>query len=118
MRETNGRFLIDLEWRGEAKTDVTIGRYDYGGLFLRMPWKKDKGGKATNSEGDENGKAEGKKAKWVDVGMPIEGRKDWGHIAILDHKDNMQHPTPWRVDGQLGVGPAPSRARRSPTTSA
>lgn len=30
MREQNGQFLLDLEWRGEARTDVTIGKYDYG----------------------------------------------------------------------------------------
>ena len=44
MRETRdekgARFVLDLEWRGTAKTDVTIGRYDYGGLFLRMPWRE------------------------------------------------------------------------------
>ena len=39
MREQNGRFLLDLTWRGEAQRDVTIGKYDYGGLFLRMPWR-------------------------------------------------------------------------------
>ena len=43
-----------------------------------------------------------------EMGVPIEGRKDWGHVAILDHKDNPKHPVTWRVDGQLGVGPAPS----------
>jgi hypothetical protein len=37
MRERAGRFELDLVWRGEARTDVTVARYDYGGLFLRMP---------------------------------------------------------------------------------
>ena len=43
--------------------------------------------------------------------MQIEGRdpEDWGHIAILDHIDNDAYPTPWRVDRQLGIGPARSR---------
>jgi hypothetical protein len=27
------------------------------------------------------------------------------NIAILDHKSNPAHPSPWRVDGQLGVSP-------------
>src|SRR5688500_8482651 len=39
MREQDGRFHLDLIWRGEAGTDLTIARYDYGGLFLRMPWR-------------------------------------------------------------------------------
>ncbi|MCY7352159.1 MAG: PmoA family protein, partial [Cytophagaceae bacterium] len=30
MREQGGKFLLDLEWNGEAKTDVTIGKYEYG----------------------------------------------------------------------------------------
>ena len=40
LREERGRFLLDLDWRGEARTDVTIGKYDYSGLFLRMPWRE------------------------------------------------------------------------------
>jgi len=100
-------YVLDLDWTAQAAVDVTVARHDYGGLFLRMPWRKE--GEAVNSEGQKNGAAEGKRARWVDVGMPIEGRPDWGHIAILDHKTNPEHPIPWRVDGQLGVGPARSR---------
>ncbi|MEM8887604.1 MAG: PmoA family protein [Bacteroidota bacterium] len=96
---------LDLEWKAEALRDIRIGAFDYGGMFLRMPWHKDIKGAAVNSAGQQNQKAEGQNAKWVDVGMSIEGREDWGHIAILDHPENANHPTPWRVDGQLGVGP-------------
>ena len=39
-RTRTARFVLDLEWRGEARTDVTVGKYDYGGLFLRMPWRE------------------------------------------------------------------------------
>ena len=28
MREANGTFVLGLEWRGQAKTDVTIGSAD------------------------------------------------------------------------------------------
>ena len=38
--------------------------------------------------------------------MDIAGRDDWGHIAILDHPKNSGFPQPWRVDGQLGIGPS------------
>jgi hypothetical protein len=102
-------YVIDLDWSGKAETDILWEKYDYGGLFLRMPWRQKTGGEAINSDGKKNGACEGQRARWVDVGMPIEGRDDWGHIAILDHKDNPMHPPPWRVDGQLGVGPARSR---------
>ena len=101
---------LDLNWQGTGRVDVTIGKYNYGGLFLRMPWTRQRGGTATNSEGQVNRKAEGKPARWVDVGMPIEGRNDWAHIAILDHPKNDNHPNLWRVDGQLGIGPCRARA--------
>jgi hypothetical protein len=111
LTDLGDHYLLDLDWKGEAQTEVTIGKYDYGGLFLRMPWKSTTGGKAVNSEGKENGACEGQTARWIDVGMPIEGRDkdDWAHIVIMDHKDNAGHPQKWRVDGQLGVGPCRAR---------
>lgn len=102
-------FLIDLNWRGEAKVNVTINEFSYGGLFLRMPYRKENGGLALNSEGASNQDAEGQRAQWVAVEMPIPGREENpqpdGFIAILNHPTNPDHPLPWRVDGQLGVGP-------------
>ena len=41
-------------WNGEAKTDVTIGKYDYGGLFLRMPWRKGINGEVVNAARQRN----------------------------------------------------------------
>ena len=110
LEDRGDALVLDLDWTGEAAVDVAMAKYDYGGLFLRMPWRKETGGEAVNSEGQKGGQSEGKRARWVDVGMPIEGRADWAHVAILDHKANPEHPTIWRVDGQLGVGPARSRA--------
>jgi len=109
MREENGQYFLDLEWRGEAKTDVTIAKYDYGGLFLRMPWREGIEGSVVNAARQRNEKAEGQPALWVDVGMKVDGRDDQAHIAIFDHPDNKGYPQPWRVDGQLGIGPARSR---------
>ncbi|MEQ8685803.1 MAG: PmoA family protein [Imperialibacter sp.] len=109
MRETGGKFLLDLEWNGLGKTDVTIGEYDYGGLFLRMPWVEGIKGEVVNAARQKNEKAEGQRAMWVDAGMQVEGRDDLAHIAILDHKENKGFPQTWRVDGQLGIGPARAR---------
>ena len=109
MQEIDGRYLLDLEWRGEAKTDVTIGEYDYGGLFLRMPWTEGIEGEAVNAARDKNERAEGKRAMWLDVGMKVAGRDDLAHVAIFDHPENAGFPQPWRVDGQLGVGPVRAR---------
>ncbi|HRE51916.1 MAG TPA: PmoA family protein [Flavitalea sp.] len=110
MKEDSGKFLISLEWQGEAQTDITIGQYDYGGLFLRMPWHKDVKGEVVNTARQKNGRAEGQRAMWVDVGMQVEGRDDFAHIAIFDHPENKDYPQMWRVDSQMGVGPARARA--------
>ncbi|SEJ29535.1 putative membrane-bound dehydrogenase domain-containing protein [Dyadobacter koreensis] len=109
MRQKDGKYLLDLEWSGEAKTDVTIGKYDYGGLFVRMPWKPGIKGEVVNAARQRNEKAEGQPAMWVDISMQIEGRNDLAHIAILDHPENKGYPQTWRVDGQLGAGPARAR---------
>lgn len=109
MRVKGGKYLLDLEWDGEAQTDITIGKYDYGGLFVRMPWKEGIKGEVVNAARQKNEKAEGQAAMWVDIGMQVEGRNDLAHIAILDHPSNKGYPQIWRVDGQLGAGPARAR---------
>ncbi len=103
------RYFLSLEWIGEAIEDITIGEYDYGGLFLRMPWKEGINGEVFNAAQQRNEQAEGQRAMWVDVGMQVEGREDLAHIAIFDHPENQGFPQPWRVDGQLGVGPVRAR---------
>jgi hypothetical protein len=105
FRDFTKSYLMDLTWTAKAHTDITFDKYDYGGLFIRMPFKGQPGSKVINSEGHANEKAEGQKARWVDIGMTVDGRKDAGHIAVMSHVE-----VPWRVDGQFGVGPAPSRA--------
>lgn len=104
MEEENGKFILDLEWQGDAKTDITIGEFDYGGLFLRMPWSEGVPTEVINSENDQNQQAERQRAKWLNLGMHVEGRDDLAQIAIFDHPENNGFPTTWRVDGQFGVG--------------
>lgn len=107
--EKDGEYLLELEWQGQALTDVTINEFDYGGLFLRMPWKEGIAGEAVNAARQRNEKAEGQRAMWVDVGLELDGLEDRGHIAIFDHPDNDGFPQPWRVDNQLGIGPVRAR---------
>lgn len=109
MEAKAGKFLLSLDWEGNAQTEVTIGEYDYGGLFLRMPWKEGINGEVVNAARQRNERAEGQRAMWVDVGMQVEGREDLAHIAIFDHPENHGFPQMWRVDGQLGVGPVRAR---------
>ena len=110
MREQDGRFHLDLIWRGEAGTDLTIARYDYGGLFLRMPWREGMRSEIVNAARQRDMRAEGQRAMWIDVGMQVDGRDDLAHVAVFDHPDNGGYPQPWRVDAQFGVGAARSRA--------
>lgn len=109
MREKEGKYFLDLEWKGEAKSDITIGKYDYGGLFLRMPWNEGIKGEVINAARQKNEKAEGQHAMWANVAMQVEGRDDLANIALLDHPENRGYPQIWRVDGQLGLGPAYTR---------
>lgn len=109
MRDLGDRWTLDLEWSGHANVDVTIGKYDYGGLFLRMPWSQGIAGQVTNSARQIDGRAEGGRAVWLDVGMQVPGRDDLAHVAIFDHPQNKGFPQAWRVDGQMGVGPVRAR---------
>lgn len=100
--------LLTLKWTLSAKIDLTFGKYPYGGLFLRMPYRGE--GIAFNSERKTNKDAEGQRAEWVCVRMPIPGREKEKQrecaIALFDHPKNAEHPAPWRVDGQLGIAPS------------
>ncbi len=100
--------VTDVEWRGMAHVDVSVAAHDYGGLFVRMPWEEGADGYAINTARQRNQSAEQKRAMWMDVGMKVEGRDDYAHVAIFDHPDNDGFPQNWRVDDQLGIGPSRS----------
>lgn len=106
MREQDEKYLIDLHWKGDAKTAVIVGEFFVGGLFLRMPWSSEITGEVINASGQRNNDAEAQRSIWTDVGMQVDGRNDMAHIAMFDHPDNKGFPIPWRVDNELGVGPS------------
>ncbi len=106
MRDSGDRYFLDLEWTAEGLMDVTVARHDYGGLFVRMPWRAGIEGGVVNSNRQRNERANGQRAVWVDVGLKLEGRTDLAHIAVFDHPKNAGYPLPWRVDGQMGIGPS------------
>jgi hypothetical protein len=106
LQEQSGKYFLDLQWKGEAKTDIIFGKYYVGGLFIRMPWHKGIEAEEVNSVGQRNAEMEAQRAIWADVGVQVEGRKDWGHMAIFDHPNNKGFPIPWRVDTQFGLGPS------------
>ncbi|MFY0651722.1 MAG: PmoA family protein [Cyclobacteriaceae bacterium] len=104
--QEDGRNVLNLEWQGKAIEDIKVNKFDYGGLFLRMPWNKEIDAEVVNAARQKNSRGDRQRAMWADVGMQIEGLDDWGHIAIFDHPDNEGFPQTWRVDGQFGIGPS------------
>jgi hypothetical protein len=106
VTDEGGIYTLDLLWTLKAQRDLRFGQHSYGGLFLRMPYRRERGGQAVNSEGQVSSEAEGQRARWVAVNMPIEGRGDEAGIVMMDHPDNPEHPVPWRVDGDLGIAPS------------
>lgn len=106
LTDHGDRLDLDLVWTLTADVPVTFGAYEYGGLFLRMPYRDGIGGTALNSEGLRNTDAEGQRANWVATRMPIEGNADDAVVAVMDHPSNLRHPVPWRVDYQLGIAPS------------
>jgi putative membrane-bound dehydrogenase-like protein len=109
MKDFGNKYVLELEWTGQAMVDVTVGKYDYGGLFLRMPWTPSTEGQVVNNARQIDQRAEGQRAVWTDVGMKVPGRDDWVHVSIFDHPQNKGFPQPWRVDQQLGIGPVRAR---------
>lgn len=101
------RLDLDVTWTLRARRDVVFGKYEYGGLFLRMPFRSDRGGSAVDSNGDSES---GQRARWVSVRMPLAETGREVLVAVLDHPANPGSPVPWRIDDELGIGPAPSAA--------
>jgi hypothetical protein len=110
FEDLGDRHELSLRWALTALTDVTVGEYPYGGLFLRMPWRAEVGGEVLTSEGARStSEAEGRRARWVAISVPIPRRNgELGTVAILDHADNAEHPIPWRVDDGFGISPSRS----------
>ena len=106
LADGDGGYRLDLTWSLTALTSIAFGRHAYGGLFLRMPYHKERPAAAVDSEGRADQAGEGQRARWVCVGMALAETGEWGSVAILDHPSNPSHPVPWRIDGQFGIGPS------------
>ena len=100
--------LLDMDWTLAASTDLRFGKYSYGGLFLRMPWRAETGGDILTSEGaTSHQSAEAQKARWVALSMPVPRRVSGPvGVAFFDHPTNPEYPNPWRVDSNLGITPS------------
>lgn len=106
-RSAASRLELDMDWTLTGCRDLVFGQYPYGGLFLRMPYRRDTGGVAIDSEGQS---ADGRPARWVAVTMAVPDTGRTVEAAMLDHPGNDTAPVHWRIDGELGIGPSPSIA--------
>ncbi len=108
LTDNGETFLLDVDWTLTATIDLRFGQYSYGGLFLRMPWRAETGADILTSEGaDSTQAAEGQRARWIALSMPISGRTIGpAGIAFFDHPSNPEYPNPWRVDNGFGIVPS------------
>ncbi len=107
LLEADELLFLDLNWTLQAIPDVQIEQHSYGGLFIRMPFRRGSGASVLNAVGRQDDDTEQQAARWVDLHMPLENSEIGGGITICDHPGNPGHPVKWRVDGQRGINPAP-----------
>jgi len=93
-----------------SEGDVTFGDTKEGTFALRLhPALRVDGKVATgelrNSEGGSGKPVWGKQARWVDDSGTVDGKQVG--VAILDHPDNLRHPTWWhaRTYGLVAANP-------------
>jgi putative membrane-bound dehydrogenase-like protein len=98
-------YLIDFAWQlRPAGETVKIGRHDYGGLAVRMPFSPDHS--HLNSAGAVGKAAANQRADWCDVTRKFNG-VPFG-ITVIEHPKNPGFPNKWRVDDQGLINPSPS----------
>lgn len=107
LQKPDNLLYLDLDWSLQAIPDVHIAQDEYGGLFIRMPFRSGMHTKVINSEGLQDDDTEQQAARWLSLHMPLENSETGGGMSVFDHPDNPQHPTKWRVDHQRGINPAP-----------
>ena len=100
FRVEGDKRIIDFDQDLIARNgNVRIGDKKDAGLSIRVPTsmavETKKGGKIINSNGDKDGEAWGKRARWCDFHGPVEG--EHLGVAILNHPSSLQFPTPWHA---------------------
>lgn len=90
--------------------ELKLGDTKEGTMALRVAKglcfdAKDATGRCLDSEGRTGGDVWGKRARWVAYGGTLDGQQVG--VALLDHQDNLRHPTTWhaRPYGLLAANP-------------
>ena len=111
-------YTVDVTWELDALDEpLRIGRYDYGGLALRLIGEPETR-RLHDSEGRRDGECQGERARWVSAAQPVDGVGSYvrdaddllayayAGVAVFDHPDNAAAPARWRLDGAL-LNPTP-----------
>ncbi|MBT3273092.1 MAG: hypothetical protein HN368_08070 [Spirochaetales bacterium] len=107
LQQAGDVLYLDMAWRMQSIRDVHIEQQKYGGLFISMPYEKERGGEVVNSAGQTEDSCEQQRAQWVDIFLPVARSENGGGITMCDHPGNPGHPAHWRLDGNRGINPSP-----------
>jgi hypothetical protein len=107
LKEDNDYLCLDLEWALRAIPSIHIVDDEYGGLFIRMPFRSSANTTVLSSTGLKDSATEQQAAEWLSLHMPLENNDSGGGITVFDHPENPLHPAKWRVDHQRGINPSP-----------
>lgn len=119
LPQPDGHYVMDWRLTFTARKAVTVNRHaitperDWGG-YSGLAWRcaRTMGQfRLLNSEGRTDTAVQHERARWVD----LTGHADGGHglvggVTLMDHPDNVGHPTHWKAFGTEGFGflnPAP-----------
>lgn len=107
LKEDNDYLCLDLAWALRAIPRIHIVDDEYGGLFIRMPFRSSANTTVLSSTGLKDSATEQQAAAWLSLHMPLENNDSGGGITVFDHPENPHHPAKWRVDHQRGINPSP-----------
>jgi hypothetical protein len=99
---------VELQFSPAGAEAVTLGQTSFGFLAARVAQSMtvfDGAGEIRNANGDRNEQnAHLKRAAWIDQSGPVAPAL-WNGLAMLDHPENVNHPTGWhcRNDGWAGA---------------
>jgi hypothetical protein len=104
--------VLDLAWELTAARDLRFGAYDYGGVFVRMPWRQGMEARLLSSQGPaaRPEDLDGRALWWMALALPIGPGGAWAGLALGVRPSRSPWPPPWRCDSTFGFGPARCRA--------
>lgn len=106
LQEGDGAsILLDLEWMGEARSEVVFGGEGFGGLVVRTADQDGLVREVFNAARQRDGRANGQRAMWASLGIRWTGLERRFHLSVFDHPDNPGFPQHWRVGEDLSFGP-------------